>query len=240
MYYSTSFGPFCTSFFCHRSNWNLPVNTLQGISGIVTNITSACHGAKPTSLCYFIDMITPFGCQIIFVSFFLWIAYSELPAFLVKEGGLNSGKHFVSLLPPMAFCFHIFPSALLWQITETVFLLCLILDGYFSRSPFLQVSWWRTVLRRLWVRLMIYTCLFHLLTLSFSSPEKIISTSLRGDHNQYNPKNCACVCKQVTQWCSENLGFQNLNFLKLQFTRNWKKINKRITQPNPLKKFSWK
>ena len=119
MYYSTSFGPFCTSFFCHRSNWNLPVNTLQGISGIVTNITSACHGAKPTSLCYFIDMITPFGCQIIFVSFFLWIAYSELPAFLVKEGGLNSGKHFVSLLPPMSFCFHIFPSVLLWQITET-------------------------------------------------------------------------------------------------------------------------
>ena len=198
MYYSTSFGPFCTSFFCHRSNWNLPVNTLQGISGIVTKFTSACHGAKPVGLCYFIDMITPFGCQIIFVSFFLWIAYSELPAFLVKEGGLNSGKHFVSPLPPMAFCFHIFPSALLWQITETVFLLCLILDGYFSRSPFLQVSWWRTALRRLWVRLMIYICLFHLLTLSFSSPEKIISTSLRGDHNQYNPKNCACVCKQVT------------------------------------------
>ena len=132
MYYSTSFGPFCTSFFCHRSNWNLPVNTLQGIRGIVTKITSACHGAKPTSLCYFIDMITPFGCQIIFVSFFLWIAYSELPAFLVKEGGLNSGKHFVSLLPRMAFCFHIFPSALLWQITETVFLLCLILDGYWT------------------------------------------------------------------------------------------------------------
>ena len=132
---------------------------------------SVCHGAKPMSLCYFIDMITPFGCQIIFVSFFLWIAYSELPAFLVKEGGLNSGKHFVSLLPPLAL--HVFPSALLWQIPETVFLLCLILDGYFSRSPFLQVSWWRTVLRRLWVRLMIYTCLFHLLTLSFSSPEKL-------------------------------------------------------------------
>ena len=25
-----------------------------------------------------------------------------------------------------------------------------------------------------------------------------ISTSLRGDQNQYNPKNCARVCKQVT------------------------------------------
>ena len=136
MYYSTSFGPFCTSFFCHRSNWNLPINTLQGISGIVTKFTSACHGAKPVSLCYFIDMITPFGCQIIFVSFFLWIAYSELPAFLVKEGGLNSGKHFVSPLPPMAFCFYIFPSALLWQITETVFLLCLILDGYLFSFSF--------------------------------------------------------------------------------------------------------
>lgn len=86
------------------------------------------------TLCYFIDMITPFSCQIIFVSFFLWIAYSELPAFLVKEGGLNSGKHFVSLLPPLAL--HIFPSALLWKIPETVFLLCLILDGYFFSFSF--------------------------------------------------------------------------------------------------------
>ena len=33
---------------------------------------------------------------------------------------------------------------------------------------------------------------------SFSSPETIISTSLGGHYNQYNPKNCARVCEQVT------------------------------------------
>ena len=38
---------------------------------------------------------------------------------------------------------------------------------------------------------------FNDLHMSVSS-HLFISTSLRGDHNQYNPKNCTRVCKQVT------------------------------------------